>query len=86
MVEGLSASSSSHLGLMDSFRLFMNVSELDVASSESQLLMRMAHVETVVGIFINIICLARFVGILPGIRELGYDNVEDGKESTDNKY
>lgn len=81
MVECLSSSSTVHLGLMDSFGLFMNVSELNVPGSESGFLMRVAHVETIVGVFINIICLARFVGILPGIRELGYGNEEDKKES-----
>ena len=76
MLECLTKSSCIHVGMMDSFRLFMNASELEVASSG--FLMRIAHAEIVIGIFVNIICLARFIGILPGMKELGYGN--DKKE------
>lgn len=82
MAECLSKYSCAHIGIMDSFRLFMNISQLEMTGMESGFLMRIVSVETIVGIFVNIICLARFIGILPGVKELGYGTNQ--KEDTSN--
>ena len=62
---------SMHLSLLESFQVFMSLGGLEMY--ESGVLMTVAYVESIVGIFMNILCLARFVGILPEVREKGYN-------------
>lgn len=73
---------SMHIGLLESFQLFMSLGGLDNYSSG--ILMTVAYVETIIGIFMNILCLARFIGALPEVREKGYlvekIKEEEGKE------
>lgn len=50
---------------MDSFSVFTNLSgPSDISFNGFQFL---AFVETVIGMFMNLICLARFVGLLPAV-------------------
>lgn len=74
--ECLAASPCMHIGIMESFRLFMNLSDVVMTEDTPEFLIRIVYAETIIGIFVNIICLARFVGILPGVRELGYQKEE----------
>lgn len=59
-----------HISLLESFQVFMSLGGLEVYSSG--ILMTVAYIESIIGIFMNILCLARFVGILPEVRERGY--------------
>ena len=61
---------SMHISLLESFQLFMSLGGLD--SYSSGILMTVAYIETIIGIFMNILCLARFIGALPEVREKGY--------------
>lgn len=61
---------SMHIGLLESFQLFMSLGGLENYSSG--ILMTVAYVETLIGIFMNILCLARFIGALPEVSEKGY--------------
>lgn len=70
--ESLAASECVHIGILGSFQLFMNVSSLDLTANHSDILFTAVYIETVIGIFVNIICLARFISILPEVREKGY--------------
>ena len=70
--ESLAACECVHIGILGSFQLFMNVSSLDLTTNHSDLLFTAVYIETVIGIFVNIICLARFISILPEVREKGY--------------
>lgn len=71
-VECLAECQCMHIGILGSFQLFMNVNDLDLTSNHSNVLFTVIYTETILGIFVNIICLARFVGILPEVKELGY--------------
>lgn len=70
--ESLAACECVHIGILGSFQLFMNVSSLDLTANHSDILFTAVYIETVIGIFVNIICLARFISILPEVREKGY--------------
>jgi hypothetical protein len=52
--------------VLDSFEIFMNSGSLEMYA-ESPLFMY-AYIETVIGIFMNIVCLARFIGLLPDVK------------------
>ena len=47
----------------------MSLGGLDIYTSGVP--MTTAYVETIVGIFMNILCLARFIGMLPNVNEVG---------------
>lgn len=70
--ESFAACECVHIGILGSFQLFMNVSSLDLTANHSDILFTAVYIETVIGIFVNIICLARFISILPEVREKGY--------------
>lgn len=70
--ESFAACECVHIGILGSFQLFMNVSSLDLTANHSDILLTAVYIETVIGIFVNIICLARFISILPEVREKGY--------------
>ena len=44
---------------------------LIIAYAIERVLEMFAYVETIIGMFMNIICLARFVGMLPEVKEKG---------------
>ena len=54
------------ISILDSFELFMNSSNLEIYR-ESPLFIQ-AYIETIIGIFMNIVCLARFIGALPEVK------------------
>lgn len=54
--------------VMGSFRVFMNMTDPEEFSGN--LVLHVAYIETVIGMFMNIICLAKFVGILPEVKEI----------------
>ena len=54
------------VSVLDSFELFMNSSNLEMYR-ESPLFFQ-AYIETIIGIFMNIVCLARFIGALPEVK------------------
>lgn len=65
-------------GILQSFAYFMSMGSLD-GSGKNTWLMVVVYVETVIGIFMNILCLARFIGMLPDVKQKGYK-----KESENN--
>ena len=69
-VGSLQQDPSMHISLLESFQVFMSLGGLEIYSSG--VLMTVAYIESIIGIFMNILCLARFVGILPEVREKGY--------------
>ena len=71
-IEELSTSFCSHISIKESFNLFMNIGSLSLSAESPSLLIKIAYAETLIGIFVNITCLARFISILPSINEVGY--------------
>ena len=67
----IAADPSMKIGLLMSFQLFMNMSEI-VAYSDNSLILPV-YIETVIGVFMNVICLARFVGLLPEVKTVDTD-------------
>lgn len=59
----------SYIGILDSFGLFMNITAPEEFAGNP--LLAFAYAETIIGMFMNIICLARFVGMLPEVAEKG---------------
>ena len=57
----------SYVGIAESFCVFMNTTNPEEFSENHVLIF--AYVETVIGMFMNIICLARFVGMLPEVAQ-----------------
>ena len=70
-VGSLECDPNMHLSLIESFKLFMSLGGLDDFKKEG-ILMSVAYIESMLGIFMNILCLARFIGILPGVKEKGF--------------
>lgn len=66
-VRNLSGLSSDYVGIAGSFKVFMNITSPEEFSDNCILML--AYVETVIGLFMNIICLARFVGMLPEVAQ-----------------
>ena len=54
------------ISVIDSFELFMNAGDLTLYRSSP--LFAQAYAETLIGIFMNIVCLARFIGSLPEVK------------------
>ena len=54
------------VSFLDSFLLFMNAG--DLAMYKQSPLFYQAYVETMIGVFINIVCLARFINMLPSVK------------------
>ena len=56
------------IGIIQSFQLFMNISGINDCPNKA--LLTPIYAETLVGIFMNILCLARFINILPGVKTI----------------
>lgn len=54
--------------LSTSFGLFMNL--YDPMEAGGNYILKIAYFETMIGMFMNIVCLARFVGMLPQIESI----------------
>lgn len=65
------------VGILESFDLFMNINDLTIYKGNTWFIL--AVLETLIGIFMNILCLAVFIGMLPKASERGY---EEEKENT----
>ncbi len=70
IILNLEGNSEQTLGIIGSFQIFMNMADLDSFSKNP--LTIIAYSETLIGIFMNILCLARFVGALPEVKEKGF--------------
>lgn len=68
-IHSLIGTGETYVGITGSFQLFMNMTSPKELSDNSVLMF--AYVETIIGMFMNIICLARFVGMLPEVKEKG---------------
>ena len=68
-VNSVTGAGESYVGIAGSFRVFMNMTNPEDFSGNYVL--AFAYMETVIGMFMNIICLARFVGMLPEVAEKG---------------
>lgn len=55
-------------GIGDSFQVFMNFA--DLSDYKDMPLSVLVYCETVIGVFMNLLCLARFVGMLPEVKSL----------------
>lgn len=53
--------------VLDSFLLFTDSG--DLAEFKQSPLFHVAYFETMIGVFMNIVCLARFINMLPGVKE-----------------
>lgn len=59
------------IGILASFEIFMNLTNVeDVMQGVNIHLVRIAEIETILGIFMNIVCLARFIGMLPEVAQI----------------
>ena len=56
-----------NIGFIQSFELFMSLADIEVYMQPRWLFV-VAYLEVLIGIFMNLLCLARFIGILPGIK------------------
>ena len=56
------------IGIIQSFQLFRNVSGINDCPNKA--LLTPIYAETLVGIFMNILCLARFINILLGVKTI----------------
>lgn len=59
------------MNLSASFGLFMNI--YDPMETGGDYILKVAYFETMIGMFMNIVCLARFVGMLPQIESITKD-------------
>ena len=59
---------SMRIGMVKSFELFMNMSNIDDFSTKNYLIP--IYFESLIGVFMNILCLARFVGFLPEVKTI----------------
>ena len=55
------------MSLFDNFKVFMLSSGTE--NIESQLLINLVNFEVIVGIFMNILCISRFINEMPGVRK-----------------
>ena len=76
-VNSLWGNTQSYVGIAGSFRVFMNMTNPDEFSGN--VVLSFGYIETVIGMFMNIICLARFVGILPEVKEVQSRQTEEKK-------
>lgn len=56
------------IGLIKSFQLFMNMTEISGVTDSN--IIFIIYIEIIIGIFMNIICLARFLGMLPEVKSM----------------
>lgn len=56
-----------NIGFIKSFEIFMSLADIEVYIKPRWLFM-ISYVEVLIGVFMNILCLARFVGLLPEIK------------------
>ena len=54
--------------LFYSFKVFMLSSGTE--NVEDQLLINLVNFEVIIGIFMNILCISRFINEMPGVRQL----------------
>lgn len=54
------------MSLFDSFKVFMLSSITE--NVEGQLLINLANFEVIIGIFMSILCISRFINEMPGVR------------------
>lgn len=64
----LSNNNEINIGMLQSFELFMNMSNIEDYSN--RVFLMPVYIETLIGLFMNILCLARFVGILPEVKTI----------------
>lgn len=57
------------VGIVGSFEIFMNMVNSEELFKNN--ILTFAYVETIIGMFMNLVCLARFIGILPEVKEVG---------------
>ena len=74
----LCGSPQAAVNVMGSFRIFMNMTSPEEFSGN--FILSVGYMETVIGMFMNIVCLARFVGMLPEVKEIGIKS-KDGSEN-----
>lgn len=55
----------------NSFELFMNISGSDGLQTRILILVYIAKVEMALGLFMNLVCLSRFIGMLPSVKSSG---------------
>ena len=55
------------MSLFDSFKVFMLSSGTE--NVEGQLLINLVNFEVIIGIFMNILCISRFINEMPGVRQ-----------------
>lgn len=56
------------MSLFDSFKVFMLSSGTE--NVEGQLLINLVNFEVIIGIFMNILCISRFINEMPGVRQV----------------
>lgn len=56
------------IGMYESFSVFMNISQIEGLNTLSMLVV--VQIETILGLFMDILCLARFVSLLPEVARL----------------
>ena len=56
------------MSLFDSFQVFMFSSGTE--NVEGQLLINLVNFEVIIGIFMNILCISRFINEMPGVRQV----------------
>lgn len=67
----ISGSTPEISNILASFEIFMNLSTFENLINNSNIyLVRISQIETILGIFMNIICLGRFIGMLPEVAQL----------------
>ena len=66
----LSGTPVNTLGVRESFEMFMNLSAAPAGGHIPGILIQVAQIEVAIGIFMNLVCLARFVGLLPAVQQL----------------
>ena len=65
-IENITGYKGIAITIFDSFQLFMDAENLDVYRHSP--LFYFAYIETMIGVFMNIVCLARFIGLLPDVK------------------
>lgn len=66
---------------MRSFLLFTNLDTSFLGENRQNILLYIGLAEVLVGLFMTILCLARFIGILPGVKYVD-DNDESSKKNS----
>ena len=55
------------MSLFDSFKVFML--SIGIKNVKGQLLINLVNFEVIIGIFMNILCISRFINEMPGVRQ-----------------